>query len=116
MASEKPPEGPAVPAPPMRRIRVNDHAVEHVIAARPIHRSMLSLLGVLGLGVLILGAFAIYRGAISDTSIDFLGAHIKTTSVGVALVAVAGIVLFLVCRSILKNMVKLAALPPDKGR
>jgi hypothetical protein len=101
--------------PTLHRISVND-AVEHVEAARPVHRSMLRGVMVPCFGGVALGALAIYRGASADTSFEVLGAHLKTSHVGVAVVGISALTLLFVYRRMMKSIETLAALPPDRGR
>src|SRR5262245_24431269 len=68
------------------RDQVLQAQVEHVEAAVPVHKSMLRYTGLTCLGTIALGALAIYKGGAADTSFSILGANLKTTHVGVAMV------------------------------
>jgi len=104
----------SIPATPYDPRYVHTGAGIHVEAARPVHLTMLVVVGVLCLASIGAGAYAIYKGAVADTSFSFLGARLTTTHVGVALAGIGLIGLVLICRRILKSMEILAALPPDR--
>lgn len=71
------------------------------------------IFGLLALACVGGGVYAIFRSANADTTLDILGAHLSTGSVGVAFVGIGLIIGFFTVRAVLRNQRDLAALPPD---
>jgi hypothetical protein len=88
------------------------YCIEHVRVARPVHMGVLVVVCVLALAAIGGGCYAIYRGAAADSEFDLLGAHIKTTHVGVAFVALGIVMVLFTLRRLMQSVERLAALPP----
>jgi uncharacterized membrane protein YbhN (UPF0104 family) len=85
----------------------------HQNAALILHVIIVLIFGLLALACIIGGVFAIYLNANSQTSFDIFGAHLTTSNVGVALVALGLVIAFLTIRAVLRNQRDLAKLPTD---
>jgi hypothetical protein len=88
----------------------------HVSAATPVLKLSLLLTAILGALAIGGGIVAIIWGSVSPTEIHILGMNVKTGNVGVAFTALGIIALIAGIRSVNKNLYKLAALPPEKGK
>lgn len=78
--------------------------IKHIQEARPIHTVILLLTGILSLVSCVGGIIAIFWNAFAPSEINMLGLHVSTGHVGVAFAALGVISMFLVSRSVLKNL------------
>jgi hypothetical protein len=72
--------------------------------AMPIFKLIVLVTTLISLACVGTGAFAIHRGATSNTKFDFLGAHLSTGSVGVALVGIGLLIGFFTIKAVLKKL------------
>ena len=82
--------------------------MEHQKAALPLHKLIVIIVGLLGLGCVIGGVVAIIIGAQAPSVVEILGAKLTTGSVGVALVGIGLLVGLFTFRAVLKNQHDLA--------
>lgn len=68
-----------------------------------LHILIVVVFGVLAFSCVVGGIVAIYSGVQSKTEFDILGAHLKTSNVGIALVAIGLIIAFFAVREVLRN-------------
>ena len=88
-------------------------AVRHDQGALILQILIVLTFGVLALLCIVGGIFAICSNAESKTSFDIFGAHLKTGSVGVALVALGLVTAFLAFQAVLKAQQEIAKHPPE---
>jgi hypothetical protein len=86
----------------------------HQEAAMFLHITIVTLFGILALGCIGGGIYAVYHNALSPTDFSLLGAHFSTGHVGVAFIGIGLLVAYFSVRSVLRNQRELAALPPDE--
>ena len=106
----RPSGGPTLP--PLRA-RAFD-AAPHVEVATPVLKLSLLLTAILGAFCIGGGIVAIIWNSLSPTQIKILGMTVTTGHVGVAFTALGVITLITGVRSVNKNLLRLAALPPDR--
>ena len=90
-------------------------AVEHQIAALPLHLLIVSVFGVLALASIVGGLYAINSNASSPTKLALFGTDLSTGSVGVAFVFIGLTITLLTVRGVLRNQKELASLPSHTG-
>jgi hypothetical protein len=91
-------------------MRYPEASADHLQAARPIHISILIILGLMGL---ILLAGGVYLGAtekLAQTNFTLFGNKFDSTSVGVAVAFVGVVMIVLVIRGVLRSVDTLARL------
>lgn len=91
-------------------------AMPHQQAALPLHMLIVGVFGILALGCIGGGIYAIVANATSKTDLELLGAHLSTGHVGVAFVGIGLIIAFFTVRAVLNNLSTLAGLPLDSAR
>ena len=90
-------------------------AAKHRQGASGLHVLIVLIFGLLALVCIAGGIFAICLKDKSETSFNILGAHLKTGSVGVALVALGLVVAFFVVQAVLRSQQDLAKLSPKSN-
>ena len=92
------------------------YSAGHQQAAMSLHMLIILINGVLALGCIIGGIYAVAVNSASQTEINILGIKVSTGSVGVAFIAIGLIIAYKTVTSVLKNQSDLAALPSDRSR
>ena len=86
-----------------RKERVPTLSPDHQRAALPLHIIIVLLFGVLALGCIGGGIYAIHRNSLSPTEFSFLGIHLNTGHVGVAFVGLGVVAALFTVRSVLRS-------------
>jgi hypothetical protein len=82
-----------------------DHTATHdKRAAMPLFYLIVSTFGLIALACIGGGIYAIHRSSYASTKFDFLGVHLESGSVGVALVVVGVVVAFFTVKAVLKKV------------
>ena len=90
--------------------------IRHQREAKPIHLLIVVINGILALGCIGGGTYAVAVNALSKSEIDIFGLKVSTGSVGVAFVAIGLIIAYQTVKVVLKNQHDLAALSSDRDR